>query len=224
MTNKEWTYRYYGIYALFMGVFVTFVILTNTIGSKLFQFSSLTLPVSVFWYPVTFLLTDIVSEIYGKRMANLMVITGFVMSVQMLIFLFIGMAVPPAEGYQLNEEYIKIFSPSWRLLIGSMTAYLLAQMIDVKLYHFFKDLTQGKHLWLRNNGSTMISQLVDSLTVNFIFLYHNDTVYRGTFWDLLTLSLTLYLVKLVIALLDTPFCYLGVHLMKKSLQGKTISD
>jgi uncharacterized integral membrane protein (TIGR00697 family) len=120
-----------------------------------------------------------------------------------------------AEFYPLQEDYENIFGPVWRLLFGSMAAYLLAQMIDVRLFHFWKRLTRGKHLWLRNNGSTILSQLVDSLTVNFIFLYKNPAVFTGDFWDVLSLALSVYVLKVLIALLDTPFAYLGVWLIRK---------
>ena len=105
--------------------------------------------------------------------------------------------------------------PVWRLLFASMAAYLLAQMIDVQLFHFWKRLTNGRHLWLRNNGSTMISQLVDSFTVNMIFLYKNPDVFTGTFAELLTIIFAVYLVKLAIAALDTPLCYVGVAWVRR---------
>ena len=86
-----------------------------------------------------------------------------------------------------------------------MAAYLLAQMIDVQMFHFWKRLTGGKHLWLRNNGSTMISQLVDSAVVNMIFLYKNPAVFSGTMGDLLGIIFSVYVVKVLIAAADTPF-------------------
>ena len=114
-----------------------------------------------------------------------MVLMGFAMSLFLLGFSLVGVALPVAPVYPLQEDYVNIFGPVWRLLFASMAAYLLAQMVDVQLFHFWKRVTRGKHLWLRNNGSTMISQLVDSLTVNFVFLYGNPTVFTGTFWDLM---------------------------------------
>ena len=204
------------IYAIMMAVFVTFVLLTNTVGVKLFQFFDFNLPVSILWYPLTFLLTDIVSEIYGAKRAGYLVITGFGMSLVLLGFIMIGIALPVAEFYPLQQDYANIYGPVWRLLFGSMAAYLLAQMIDVRLFHFWKRLTRGKHLWLRNNGSTVVSQLVDSLTVNFIFLYNNPKVFTGDFWDVLEISLSVYFLKVIIAIVDTPFCYLGVRTMEKT--------
>jgi uncharacterized integral membrane protein (TIGR00697 family) len=198
-----------------MALFVTFVVLTNTVGVKLFTVLGVTLPVSIVWYPLTFLITDIVSEIYGAARARYLVIMGFGMSLLLLAFSLLGIALPAASFYALDQDYRNIFGPVWRLLFGSMAAYLLAQMIDVQLFHFWKRLTKGKHLWLRNNGSTMISQFVDSLVVNTVFLYKNPTVFTGTLGDLMGIILTVYVVKVAIAALDTPLCYLGVRIAER---------
>lgn len=208
--------RYELLFAGLMAVFVTLVVLTNTVGVKLFTVGGMILPVSIIWYPLTFLVTDIVSEIYGARRARFLVIMGFSMSVLLLAFSMIGIALPVASVYPLQGDYENIFGPVWRLLFASMAAYLLAQLVDVQLFHFLKRLTHGRHLWLRNNGSTMISQLVDSLTVNLIFLYRNPTVFTGTLGDLMGIILGVYLVKVAIAALDTPLCYLGVWAVRRA--------
>ncbi len=207
--------RYELVYAGFLAVFVTFVLLTNTVGVKLFELHGMTLPVSIIWYPLTFLVTDIVSEIYGARRARFLVVLGFTMSLVLLVFSLIGIALPVSSVYPLQQDYRNIFGPVWRLLFASMAAYLLAQLIDVQLFHFWKRLTRGRHLWLRNNGSTMISQLVDSFTVNTIFLYKNPTVFTGTLSDLMGIILGVYLIKVLIAAADTPLCYLGVWAVRR---------
>lgn len=213
------------IYVSFMAVFVTFVLLTNTVGVKLFTLFGRTLPVSILWFPLTFLITDIVSEMYGSKRAQFLVIMGFVMSLLLLVFSLAGIALPVSSVYPLQKDYTNIFGPVWRLLFASMSAYLLAQLIDVKLFHFWKHLTKGKHLWLRNNGSTMISQFVDSFTVNTIFLYKNPTVFTGDFSHLMHIIWGVYVIKLVIAALDTPFCYLGVWFIEKmtGVRGEEIA-
>jgi len=208
--------RYELLFASLMAVFVTLVVLTNTVGVKLFTAGNMILPVSIIWYPLTFLVTDIVSEVYGARRARFLVIMGFCMSVLLLVFSLVGIALPGASVYPLQQDYENIFGPVWRLLFASMAAYLLAQLVDVQLFHLLKRLTRGRHLWLRNNGSTMISQLVDSLTVNLIFLYHNPTVFTGTLGDLMGIILGVYLVKVVFAAADTPLCYLGVWAVRRA--------
>lgn len=218
------TERYHRIFAGLMAVFVTFVVLTNTVGIKLFTVFGQILPVSIIWYPLTFLVTDIASEMFGAKRARYLVVMGFSMSVLLLAFSLIGIRLPVAEFYPLQQDYTNIFGPIWRLLFGSMAAYLLAQMIDVRLFHFWKRLTNGKHLWLRNNASTMISQFVDSVTVNTIFLYKNPAVFTGDFRDLMGIILTVYLIKVLIAAIDTPFCYLGVWAVERAtgLKGRDI--
>ena len=96
---------------------------------------------------------------------------GFITSIILVGFVMLGLAVTPAPTYVLSEEYDKIFGPTWRLFFASMTAYLLAQSIDVTVFHWIKKKTGDKKLWLRNNISTMFSQFVDTFTVFFIFLY-----------------------------------------------------
>jgi len=217
--------RYEQLYAGFVAVFVTFVVLTNTVGVKLFTAFGTVLPVSIIWFPLTFLITDIVSEMYGARRARFLVIMGFCMSLLLLAFSLIGIRLPVAEFYPLQEDYTNIFGPIWRLLFGSMAAYLLAQLIDVRLFHFWKKLTKGKHLWLRNNASTMISQFIDTFTVNTIFLYKNPAVFTGDFGDLMNIILGVYVLKVVIAALDTPLCYLGVWFVERAtgVKGEDIS-
>lgn len=217
--------RYEQLYAGFMAVFVTFVVLTNTVGVKLFTAFGIVLPVSIIWFPLTFLITDIVSEMYGARRARFLVIMGFCMSLLLLAFSLIGIRLPVAEFYPLQEDYTNIFGPIWRLLFGSMAAYLLAQLIDVRLFHFWKKLTKGKHLWLRNNASTMISQFIDTFTVNTIFLYKNPTIFTGDFRDLMGVILGVYILKVAIAALDTPLCYLGVWFVERAtgVKGEDIS-
>jgi len=202
-------------FAILMGIFVTFVVLTNTVGAKLFVMFGQTLPVSIAWFPLTFLVTDVVSEVYGERRAGLLVVMGFGMSLVMLVAVIIGLSLPASPIYGLGEQYDMVFAPTWRLLFASMCAYLLAQFTDVRLFHVIKRLTGGRYLWLRNNLSTAISQLIDSFTVNVIYLYKNPEVFTGDFMDIMGLVMGLYVIKVVIAFLDTPFCYLGVWLLRR---------
>ena len=110
------------LFAGLTALFVTFVVLTNTAGVKLFILWGQTLPVSIVWYPLTFLLTDIISEVYGSARARFVVILGFSMSVLLLVFSLIGIALPVAPVYPLQEDYANIFGPIWRLLFASLAA------------------------------------------------------------------------------------------------------
>ena len=112
----------------------------------------------------------------------------------------------------MQRAFESVFTLPGVLIFGSMTAYLVAQLMDVSLFHFWKRLTRGRHLWLRNNASTMVSQLVDTIIVNSIFLGFG----LGLPWDLIgRIIVAAYLFKVLIALLDTPFIYLGVALVRR---------
>jgi hypothetical protein len=124
------------VFAILMAVFVTSVLLTNTVGVKLFTAFGMTLPVSIVWYPLTFLITDVVSEVYGARRARLLVVMGFGMNLLLLAFSLVGIALPVSSVYPLQPDYENVFGPLWRLLFASMAAYQLAQMVDVQLFHF----------------------------------------------------------------------------------------
>ncbi len=221
--------RYERVYLLLAATFVVLLVLTNIIGIKLFQAPfkpEFALTTGILVYPLTFLITDIVSEIYGKKRADFMVAVGFCMSMLMVLVVQVALAVEPhdywvpgkgafydsAAGYQTAFE--SVFVLQGILLFGSMSAYLCAQLCDNWLYHFWKELTKGRHLWLRNNGSTWVSQLVDTAVVNSILFYVG---FGMEFWQGVQIMATIYVYKLVIAACDTPFIYLGVFLVKRAL-------
>ena len=158
------------------------IVLTNIIGVKLFEIYSITLTTGIITYPLTFLITDIVCEVFGKKKASLMVLLGFFASILSLIFINLAVILPGSKvwvnnslGYNSIEDmqnaYESVFTLPGFLITASMLAYLVAQLIDVSIFHYLKKLTSGKKLWLRNNISTIFSQLVDTIIVNSIFLY-----------------------------------------------------
>lgn len=224
-------------FAVLMAAFVVVLVLTNIIGVKLFLAFPETLPGGLFGqavtlttglitYPITFLLTDIVCEVYGRRRANLMVATGFFLSLISLVLIQIALALPGAPAWSstnphfptveaMQRAFESVFTLPGVLIFGSMTAYLVAQLLDVKLFHFWKEVTRGKHLWLRNNASTMISQLIDTIIVNSIFLGFGLGLEWRVVGEIIVAS---YIFKLVIAALDTPFVYLGVAWLRRYLR------
>lgn len=221
--------RYERIYLLLASTFVVLLVLTNIVGIKLFRAPfnpDFALTTGILVYPFTFLVTDLVSEVYGKKRADFMVLIGFLMSMVMLGIVQLALAVDPhpywvpgeAAFFGTEVEYQhafrSVFALNGILLFGSMSAYAAAQLTDNWLYHFWKDLTKGKHLWLRNNGSTWVSQIVDTAIVNSILFYIG---FKMEFLVGVRIMVTIYLYKLVIAAIDTPFIYLGVYLIKRSL-------
>ena len=222
------------VFAILMAGFVVVLVLTNIIGVKLFLAFPQTLPNGLFGeaitlttglitYPVTFLLTDVVCEVYGRKRANLMVVTGFVVSLLTLILIQISLVLPGSPVWPsgnpnydsvaaMQQAFESVFTLPGILIFGSMSAYLVAQLMDVRLFHFWKGVTGGRHLWLRNNASTMASQLVDTIIVNSIFLGFGLGLDWGVVAKIIAAN---YLFKLLIAAADTPFIYLGVWWVRR---------
>lgn len=231
---------YERLYMVFAVTFCTCLVLTNVIGIKLFQAphdpTHVALTTGLITYPITFLLTDIVSEIWGQKRADWMVLLGFLMSLLMLAVVQIAVALPPhhyweiynAEGLpfytsvdEFQTAFESVFAIQGLLLFGSMLAYAVAQLTDNRLFHFWKRYTGGKHLWLRNNGSTIVSQLLDSLIVGSILFFIGMKLSWSAGFETI---FTIYAYKLLIAVLDTPLVYLGVYAVKASLGFKFHED
>ena len=202
------------------------IVLTNIIGVKLFEINSVTLTTGIITYPLTFLITDIVCEVFGKKRASLMVVWGFFASILSLVFINLAVMLPGSEvwinnslGYNsikdMQNAYESVFTLPGFLISASMLAYLVAQLIDVRIFHYLKKVTNEKKLWLRNNLSTMFSQLIDTIIVNSIFLYFG----LNLDWDIIIkIIIASYLFKIIIALLDTPLVYIGVHYTRKYIK------
>ena len=213
-------------YNAFMVIFITMIVLTNIIGVKLFEVNSVTLTTGIITYPLTFLITDIVCEVFGKKRASLMVVMGFFASLLSLVFINLAVMLPGSEvwinnslGYNsikdMQNAYESVFTLPGFLISASMLAYLVAQLIDVRIFHYLKKVTNEKKLWLRNNLSTMFSQLIDTIIVNSIFLYFG----LNLDWDIIIkIIIASYLFKIIIALLDTPLVYIGVHYTRKYIK------
>ena len=206
-----------------------FIDLSFTIGETKIPFI---VAVGVLAYPITFLCTDFISELYGKRRANLVVWIGLLLNIWVLFILWLGGILPPQP--ELNTEtglpvpgsegsvFFEIRMLTFGATSASMVAYLTAQFCDVHIFHYLKKLTKGKHLWLRNNGSTLISQLIDSIAVILITHYYAHalpiTDEATVTSQLIVFILSGYVFKLTAALLDTIPFYIGTKYLAKYLQ------
>lgn len=195
---------------LLVGIFTAGLLTANVISTKIFTWHGITITVGILLYPVTFAITDVVSECYGKEISKKVVWTGFFANVLMLFFLWLGGALPPAPFWRYQEAYEVILGAVPRITIASLIAYIVSQTHDVWAFHFWKDKTGGKHLWLRNNLSTIVSQAID--TIIFIGI-----AFIGTMpWRALgVMMLIQYIMKFIFALLDTPFVYWLVAWVRK---------
>lgn len=205
------------IYFVLGGLFITALVVSNLIFQKFFYWDffgiyTFEISVGILPYPITFLITDIVSEVYGRKKANQMVTTGIFASFFSLLIVYISAAVPSTTWSPVDDSlFTTVFGATAIAVFASMMAYLLAQYIDIQLFHFWKRLTKGKHLWLRNNFSTFLSQLVDTATVLLLLCSFNKIE-----WSLFGgLLLSGFLFKVLVAITDTPFLYAAVFALRK---------
>lgn len=210
------------IYMLLGALFITSLVVSNLIFQKFFYWYPFNieilgvklfeLSVGILPYPITFLITDLISEIYGKKRANQVVVAGIFASVFSLSIVLIASVVPGVDWSPVSDTMFNTVFGNTVIAVGaSMLAYLFAQFIDIQIYHYWKRLTNGKYLWLRNNGSTFCSQFIDTFTVVFLLCSFNIIAWEK--FNGLLISGVLF--KWFTALCDTPFMYLGVYIFRK---------
>lgn len=232
--RREW------VFLILSGLFLGTLSLLNVLGISRFvnvfvwgDFA-VTVGVGVLPYPVTFLCTDLISELYGSKRANQVVWVGLILNIWIVFILWIGGVLPGFESLDPNTGeivrdaanrlpvFFEVRNLTFGAVTASMIAYLTAQFVDVQLFHFWKELTKGRYLWLRNNGSTLISQLVDTTAVVIIthFLAHALPIdpLKGLWPQLISFIAFGYLFKLVAALLDTGPFYLCVYWLSRYLR------
>ena len=210
-------------YLLLGAVFIAALVACNLIFQKFFELK-IPLPggdvyvfqqsVGLLAYPVTFLVTDVLSEVYGARRANRVVAAGLWASVFVVGLVAISDAVPSAPFGIGSETFSRVFGLSSVAVLASMTAYLVAQFIDIRLFHFWRRLTDGRHLWLRNNASTFASQFLDTFVVLALLATFAES--SGITWDRVpALFFNGILFKWAFALVDTPLFYIATHLCRR---------
>ncbi|MDP7609165.1 MAG: queuosine precursor transporter [Candidatus Marinimicrobia bacterium] len=205
------------LYIILVGIFIASLVTCNLIANKFVTinlgFKVFIVSAGILPYPLTFLVTDLISEIYGQKKANLVVFAGFVASIFVLSFLWLGAQFNSIPSSIIDDfTYNAVFQNAWRLITASMAAYLFAQFVDVRVFHFWKKLTNGKHLWLRNNCSTIASQLIDTtLVISIVFVGVWDTN------QILSAIIDGWIFKMLMALLDTPIIYAIIYFLKRKI-------
>jgi len=209
-------------YLILAAIFLSSLVASNLIFQKFFHWSpfgiyTFELSVGILPYPITFLVTDLVSEIYGRKRAKQMVMTGFIASVFTLLIITLADLVPATQWSPISDQtFSQVFGLTFVAIGASMAAYLIAQLVDVQLFHFWKKLTKGRHLWLRNNASTFGSQLVDTMVI-LLILCSFEVIAWERFSSLLING---FLFKVLVAMADTPIVYFVVWLFRNQFKMK----
>lgn len=215
------------IYFILGALFIASLVVSNLIFQKFFYWypfnikifgtTLFEISVGILPYPVTFLVTDLISEIYGKKRANDVVVYGILASLFSLLIIYTANGLPATSwSYVDNKIFTTVFGNSLIAVCASMLTYLFAQFVDIQIYHFWKKRTKGKHLWLRNNFSTCFSQFIDTLTILVLLCSFGVIEWR----NLKGLLVSGFIFKVLIAFIDTPFLYLSVYLLKKRFKLK----
>ena len=204
------SYRLFGRTGLY-GVIIFSLLLANIMGPKLTVVGGLQTSMGVILYSSIFFATDLLSEKYGRREAQRAVLLGFFVSIALVVMTQLSMLYLPSQrpetsafAASVHAAMVTLFDYTPRFVFGSLLAYLISQSLDVWVFHRIRDATQGRHLWLRNTGSTLISQAVDTLIYGLV-------VWWGLV-DLVTalqLAAAKYVFKFAIAVIDTPFIYMA---------------
>ena len=197
-------------FVLLLALFLCVMSFVNIVAVKIVALGPFTLSFGSYLYAFTFPVTDVVSETLGKRRAQQVVWLGFFCYIFSTIVVAISILHPPAEFWvEKDLAYRSLLGIVPRITIAGIFAYLIGQVHDVWAFHFWKRITSGKYLWLRNNFSTGSSQLIDSFI--FYTIAFGGTVPTGILFKLI---ISAYLIKLCIAILDTPIVYLLVRWVK----------
>lgn len=192
------------LFALFIASMIT----VNTLGSKITTLFGIRVSIGIFFMPIMFLITDIIGEVYSDKEAQHFVNVSIIILAAYFIVTYLSIKIKPDVSWTSQHEYEVIFSSSMRMTLASLVSFIVSQKLDVFLFGTIRKITNGKHLWIRNNLATIISQFVDTTVFDFIAFYHMTPKYNASF--VFSLILPYWAFKVVFALLDTPFCYLGI--------------
>jgi uncharacterized integral membrane protein (TIGR00697 family) len=236
-TNRLSNRREY-VFILLTGLFVGTLCALNLIGISRFadlsfSIGSWNIPMAItigmIPYPLTFICSDLICEFYGRKRASIVICVGFIVNIWLLLMVWLGGWVPPHVPLDSASQLPAITHPDYpfykiRMLymgsvVSSMLAYIFSQLLDVYLFQFWKNMTKGKHLWLRTNGSTLVSQLLDSIIVTCVMYYLTGALphfhHANEIDEIIALIFSSYVYKIVCTLICTIPFYFAVAFLRK---------
>lgn len=208
----------FNLYVSICAAFSVIAVVTNLLSSKMVVLGGFAIPFGILTYPLTFLLSDLVTEIFGSQKARAMVYTGMACSLLSLGIVQCALHLPAADA-EMQQAWYKVLDISKFVILGSLTAYIIGQILDIQLYAQIKRWTGERFLWLRCNGSTLLSQMVDTLIVNTVHLYWGLELDYPTVVQIMLFS---YCYKAFISMANTPLFYLLVYLARREWRTQTV--
>lgn len=208
MNNKDMQTKRNRVLIVLVALNTALLVASNTAGAKMISVTGgLVASATVFSYAFTFLLTDLISELYGKETANFAVRIGFFSLFITVVFFVIAINAPAASFWHGQEAYEATLGLGPRILAGGWLAYIISQHLDVWIFHKIRSITGERHMWLRNNASTVISQFLDSCIFITVAFYGIFPIFEAILGQ--------YLLKVVIAIIDTPIFYVAKRFIKR---------
>lgn len=207
------------VYVVLAGIFIANAIVAELIGGKLIHVGTAVMSIGILPWPIVFITTDLINEYFGEKgVKKLSLITASLIA-YCFILLYFALKIPAVKGENLitDAQFNGVFGQSMWIIVGSITAFLVSQLIDVTLFHFVKNRTGNKMIWLRSTGSTVISQLFDSFIVLGIAFWMTGKMTAEVY---ILSAFTGYFVKLIIAILLTPLIYLGHYIIEKYIHNE----
>lgn len=203
------------VYIFLTALFVAALIAGDFIGGKFFMFAGRSFSAGIIPFPLTFVLTDVVNEFYGKAGARRLTLAGFLAALFVWLMVSLALLLPTTGDSPISDQVFRsAFGTSARLYVASLTAYLIGQFLDISVFQVFRRLTGGRLLWLRSTGSTVLSQAIDSLSVSFMFLAGVRPI-----GFIVSNAANNYVGKLAMAVMLTPLIYLGHALIRRHLSA-----
>ena len=203
------------VYIILAGIFITNAIVAELTGGKLIDVFGVPMSIGILPWPIVFVTTDLINEYFGEKgVKRLSLITAGLIAYTFFVLYFAIQIPSTGISSVTSEQFKSVFGQSQLIIVGSIAAFLVSQLIDVTIFHFVKKRTGNKMIWLRSTGSTVISQFFDSFIVLGIAFYLPGIMDFKTY---IISGLTGYSVKLVIAILMTPMIYLGHYVIQKYL-------
>ena len=206
------------VYVILAGIFITNAVVAELIGGKLIQLGPYVMSVGILPWPIVFITTDLINEYFGEKgVKKLSLITASLIA-YCFVLLYFALKIPAVKGANLvsDDQFNGVFGQSMWIIVGSISAFMVSQLIDVTIFHFFKNKTGNKMIWLRSTGSTVISQLFDSFIVLGIAFWMTGKMTAEVY---IASAFTGYFVKLIIAICLTPLIYLGHSLIEKYIHN-----
>jgi queuosine precursor transporter len=210
------------VFIILAGLFITNAIVAELIGGKLIQIGPFLMSIGILPWPIVFLTTDLINEHFGRDGVKKLTFITAGLIAYCILLLFIGVQIPAVElpNTVNNNQFYAVFGQGLFIMVASIIAFLVSQLIDITIFWFFRNRTGKKMIWLRTTGSTIVSQLIDSFIVSGIAFWLTGKITTDQY---INMSISGYTFKLIIAICLTPLIYLGHYIIDNYISNKEIS-